>query len=39
LYRGRPAKRVRDLQEDEFEMLRYLAVHYVRLKNRYLGTS
>ena len=39
LYRGRPAKRVRDLQEDEFEMLRYLAAHYVRLKNRYLGTS
>jgi len=39
LYRGRPAKRVRDLEEDEFEMLRYLAAHYVRLKNRYLGTS
>ncbi len=39
LYRGRPAKRVRDLEQDEFEMLRYSAAHYVRLKNRYLGTS
>ncbi len=39
LYRGRPAKRVRELEPDELEMLRYSAAHYVRLKNRYLGTS
>jgi len=36
LYRGRPARRVRDLNDDEFEMLHYSAAHYVRLKNRYL---
>jgi len=39
LYRGRPAKRVRELNDDEFEMLRYSAAHYVRLKNRYLGVD
>jgi len=37
LYRGRPARLVRELNDDEFEMLRYSAAHYVRLKNRYLG--
>lgn len=37
LYRGSPARRVRALTEDELDMLRYSAAHYVRLKDRYLG--
>jgi carbonic anhydrase/acetyltransferase-like protein (isoleucine patch superfamily) len=37
LYRGRPASPVRRLSDDELEMLRYSAAHYVRLKDRYLG--
>jgi carbonic anhydrase/acetyltransferase-like protein (isoleucine patch superfamily) len=37
LYRGSPAKRVRSLTDEELEMLRYSAAHYVRLKDRYLG--
>jgi carbonic anhydrase/acetyltransferase-like protein (isoleucine patch superfamily) len=37
LYRGSPAKRVRSLTDEELEMLRYSATHYVRLKDRYLG--
>lgn len=36
LYRGRPARPVRALTDEEFEMLRYSAAHYVRLKDRYL---
>ncbi|MCG8434924.1 MAG: gamma carbonic anhydrase family protein [Gammaproteobacteria bacterium] len=36
LYKGSPAKRVRELTDKELEMLRYSAAHYVRLKNRYL---
>lgn len=36
LYRGRPARPVRELTDEEFEMLRYSAAHYVRLKDRYL---
>lgn len=36
LYRGSPAKRVRALTDEELEMLRYSAAHYVRLKDRYL---
>lgn len=36
LYRGRPAQAVRRLGEEELEMLRYSAAHYVRLKDRYL---
>jgi carbonic anhydrase/acetyltransferase-like protein (isoleucine patch superfamily) len=36
LYRGRPAEAVRRLTDDELEMLRYSAAHYVRLKNCYL---
>lgn len=36
LYRGSPAQRVRALSEEELEMLRYSAAHYVRLKDRYL---
>lgn len=37
LYRGRPAKPVRELTAEEFEMLRYSANHYVRLKDQYLA--
>ncbi len=37
LYRGSPAREVRELTADELEMLRYSAAHYVRLKDRYLG--
>lgn len=36
LYRGRPAQPVRELDDEELEMLRYSAAHYVRLKDRYL---
>jgi len=36
LYRGRPAEPVRRLEEREFEMLRYSAAHYVRLKDRHV---
>lgn len=39
LYRGSPARRARSLRPDELEMLRYSAAHYVRLKDRYLGTA
>ncbi len=39
LYRGSPARRVRELTGDELEMLRYSAQHYVRLKNRYLAAG
>ncbi|MGA9852454.1 MAG: gamma carbonic anhydrase family protein [Gammaproteobacteria bacterium] len=38
LYRGNPAKRIRPLTAKELEMLRYSAAHYMRLKNRYLGS-
>jgi carbonic anhydrase/acetyltransferase-like protein (isoleucine patch superfamily) len=37
LYKGSPAQRARALTQEELEMLRYSAAHYVRLKNRYLG--
>ncbi|NNC98123.1 MAG: gamma carbonic anhydrase family protein, partial [Gammaproteobacteria bacterium] len=36
LYRGNPVKRIRDLKQDEIEMLAYSARHYVKLKNSYL---
>lgn len=36
LYHGNPAQQIRRLTAREFEMLRYSASHYVRLKNRYL---
>lgn len=39
LYRGSPCRRVRDLEPQELEMLRYSAAHYVRLKEKYLGTG
>lgn len=35
LYRGSPARRVRDLTDQEIEQLAYSAHHYVRLKDRY----
>lgn len=38
LYKGSPAKRVRELSDEELAMLRYSAAHYVRLKDRYLAT-
>lgn len=37
LYRGSPARKVRELNDQELEMLRYSAAHYVRLKDRYLA--
>jgi carbonic anhydrase/acetyltransferase-like protein (isoleucine patch superfamily) len=37
LYRGSPAQKVRPLTDEEQEMLRYSAAHYVRLKDRYLA--
>ena len=37
LYRGSPAQKVRPLTDEEREMLRYSAAHYVRLKDRYLA--
>lgn len=36
LYRGSPAREVRELSETEREQLRYSAAHYVRLKDSYL---
>ena len=39
LYRGSPAQQARPLTTDEFEMLRYSAQHYVRLKDRYLAAE
>jgi len=38
LYRGSPCQRIRDLEPQELEMLHYSAGHYVRLKDRHLGT-
>lgn len=37
LWRGSPARPVRDLTEREIENLHYSADHYVRIKNHYLG--
>lgn len=39
LYRGRPAAAMRRLSDEELEMLRYSAAHYVRLKDEYLGRA
>lgn len=39
LYRGRPVRQVRVLQDEELEMLRYSAAHYVRIKDRYLAAG
>lgn len=37
LYRGQPARRVRELTEAELDNLGYSARHYVRLKDSYLS--
>jgi carbonic anhydrase/acetyltransferase-like protein (isoleucine patch superfamily) len=37
LYIGAPARRARDLTQEEIESLAYSAQHYVRIKDRYLG--
>ncbi|MBI2785471.1 MAG: gamma carbonic anhydrase family protein [Legionella longbeachae] len=39
LYLGNPAKAVRKLTEQELQKLEYSAHHYVRLKDKYLGTA
>ncbi|QKK01401.1 MAG: gamma carbonic anhydrase family protein [Pseudomonadota bacterium] len=36
LYRGQPARRVRRLDDEEVEMMRYSAANYVALKTHYL---
>jgi carbonic anhydrase/acetyltransferase-like protein (isoleucine patch superfamily) len=36
LYVGSPARRVRDLKEQEIAFFRYSAEHYVKLKDDYL---
>ena len=37
LWLGRPAKRIRELTDDELKWFEYSAKHYVKLKNDYLG--
>jgi carbonic anhydrase/acetyltransferase-like protein (isoleucine patch superfamily) len=39
LYVGSPAKRVRDLKEEELQFLKYSAAHYVKLKNLHMSDS
>ena len=39
LYVGSPAKRIRDLRQEELDFLRYSAEHYVKLKDMHLNTS
>lgn len=39
LYRGRPARPVRELTGEEREKLLYSAQHYVQLKNRYMADA
>ena len=39
LYRGSPARQLRGLTAHERDMLRYSAVHYVGLKDRYLSVT
>lgn len=39
LWVGNPARKVRELSDQEVEKLYYSAQHYVRLKNDYLGTE
>jgi carbonic anhydrase/acetyltransferase-like protein (isoleucine patch superfamily) len=36
LYLGNPAKKIRDLNEQEIEQLQYSSAHYIRLKDVYL---
>jgi carbonic anhydrase/acetyltransferase-like protein (isoleucine patch superfamily) len=37
LWLGRPAKKMRELTEQELKWFEYSALHYVKLKNDYLG--
>jgi len=37
LYVGSPARRARDLKQEEIEFLSYSAAHYVKLKDEYLA--
>jgi carbonic anhydrase/acetyltransferase-like protein (isoleucine patch superfamily) len=39
LYVGSPARRVRDLRQEELDFLRYSAAHYVKLKDLHLSSS
>ncbi len=39
LYLGSPAKRIRDLRQEELDFLRYSAAHYVRLKDLHISSS
>lgn len=39
LYVGSPARRVRDLTDQEIEFLSYSAAHYVRIKDGYLAAT
>jgi len=39
LYRGNPAKQIRELTADEKENLHYGAQHYVKMKNEYIKES
>ena len=39
LYVGSPAKRIRDLRQEELDFLRYSAAHYVKLKDLHLSSS
>lgn len=39
LYVGSPAKRVRDLRQEELDFLKYSATHYVKLKDLHLSSS
>jgi len=39
LYKGNPAKKIRELTQDELEMLAYSASHYVKVKNAYLENN
>ena len=39
LYAGSPAKKVRELTEQEHDFFQYSATHYVKLKNQHLAQS
>ena len=39
LYVGTPARRIRELRQEELDFLRYSAAHYVKLKDRHMSSS
>jgi carbonic anhydrase/acetyltransferase-like protein (isoleucine patch superfamily) len=39
LWLGRPARKVRTLSADELALVGYIAQHYIKLKNDYLGPA